>query len=50
MAYRWQRSRGVDFEHAKGPPGVEDVAEVCFCFAVAAMGGRDVGFEVDLMG
>ena len=31
MAYRWQRSRGVDFEHAKGPPGVEDVAKVCFC-------------------
>lgn len=26
-ATRWQRSRGVDFEHAKGVPEVEDVAK-----------------------
>lgn len=26
-ATRWQRARGVDFEHAKGVPAVEDVAD-----------------------
>jgi multifunctional beta-oxidation protein len=25
---RWQRARGVDFEHEKGPPSAEDVAKV----------------------
>ena len=32
-ATRWQRARGVDFEHEKGPPQIEDVAKVrlkCF--------------------
>ena len=24
---RWQRARGVDFEHEKGPPEVEEVAK-----------------------
>lgn len=32
-ATRWQRARGVDFEHAKGVPSVEDVStafsEIC---------------------
>ena len=28
MAYRWQRARGVDFEHEKGVPEVEEVAKV----------------------
>lgn len=27
-ATRWQRARGVDFEHEKGVPEVEDVAKV----------------------
>ena len=27
-ATRWQRARGVDFEHADGPPEVEAVAKV----------------------
>ena len=31
-ATRWQRSRGVDFDHEKGVPAVEEVAKVCiFC-------------------
>ena len=25
---RWQRARGVDFEHEKGVPAIEDVAKV----------------------
>lgn len=29
MSTRWQRARGVDFEHAKGVPEVEEVAKVC---------------------
>ena len=27
-ATRWQRARGIDFEHEKGVPSVEQVAEV----------------------
>ena len=27
-ATRWQRTRGVDFEHARGVPSAEQVAEV----------------------
>lgn len=27
-ATRWQRARGVDFEHAKGVPAVEEVYKV----------------------
>jgi multifunctional beta-oxidation protein len=27
---RWQRARGVDFEHAKGVPPVEEVAKVSY--------------------
>ena len=30
MHTRWQRSRGVEFDFAKGPPEVEDVAKVRF--------------------
>lgn len=28
MAIRWQRARGVDFDHEKGVPEVEEVAKV----------------------
>ena len=28
-ATRWQRARGVDFEHEKGVPEVEEVGKVC---------------------
>ena len=43
MAYRWQRARGVDFEHEKGVPEVEDVAKVCPLSDWIGFGRSNVG-------